>query len=89
MPKKNLTKAESLEFLKKNFKKNFIVPKFIYFDLNYFKKNNDKVIDKIQNIFKNQKIIIRSSSKDEDNFNKSNAGKYLSVITTTKKKRFN
>ena len=86
MPKKNLTKAESLEFLKKNFKKNFIVPKFIYFDLNYFKKNNDKVIDKIQNIFKNQKIIIRSSSKDEDNFNKSNAGKYLSVITTTKKK---
>ena len=86
LPKKNLTKAESLEFLNNNYKGNFLVPKFIYFTLDYFKKNKDKALSKVHNIFKNKKIIVRSSSKDEDNFNKSNAGKYLSVVTTTKKK---
>ena len=85
MLKKNLTKAESLEFLKNKCKGNFIIPKFIYFTLKYFKKNHTRVITLIKNNFKNQKIIIRSSTLDEDKFNKSNAGKYSSAITSTNK----
>ena len=85
MLKKNLTKAESLEFLKDKCKGNFVIPKFIYFTLKYFKKNNAKVVALIKNNFKNQKIIIRSSTLDEDKLNKSNAGKYSSAITSTNK----
>jgi len=85
--KKNLTKAESLKFLQKFSKDKFIIPKFIYFSLGQYKKNKAKIINKIQLNFKNQKIIIRSSAIDEDGKNKSNAGKYLSIVILIKNQK--
>lgn len=80
MLKKNFTKAESLKFLNSFSKNRFIVPKFIYFSLDRYKKDKDKLIKQILLNFKKQKVIIRSSTLDEDSQNKSNAGKYLSVV---------
>ena len=80
MLKKNFTKAKSLKFLNSFSKNRFIVPKFIYFSLDRYKKDKDKLIKQILLNFKKQKVIIRSSTLDEDSQNKSNAGKYLSVV---------
>ena len=77
--KSSYTKAESLYILKKNEKKLSIkVPKFIYFTKKEYKKNNQKLLNKIIKFFKNKRIIVRSSSQQEDNLNQSNAGKFKS-----------
>ena len=70
-------KAETLIFLeKKQYKYNYTVPPFLKFSKQYYYKNEDKILDIVLKKFNKQKIIIRSSSKDEDNVNQSNAGKY-------------
>ncbi len=74
----NLTKAESLDRIKKKRINGVIIPKFIYFTKDQFKKNPTKIIKKIKNNFK-EDIILRSSSKSEDTLSKSNAGKYDSL----------
>ena len=74
----NLTKAESLDRIKKKRINGVIIPKFIYFTKDQFKKNPTKIIKKIKNNFK-EDIILRSSSKNEDTLSKSNAGKYDSL----------
>ena len=77
--KDKYTKAESLYFLKKNEKKLLIkVPNFIYFNKKAYIKNSNKIFSKIENTFKKKKIIIRSSSLQEDNINQSYAGKFKS-----------
>jgi hypothetical protein len=76
---KNLSKAESLFFLKKIEKKIGIkVPEFIYFTKKEYLTNPNKIFLKIIKKFKNKKIIIRSSSLSEDNLSQSNAGKFKS-----------
>lgn len=61
------------------FSNKFIVPKFLVIlkkDLN----NKFKINKKIKKLFnKNEKLIVRSSSFLEDNLEKSNAGKFLSI----------
>ena len=85
--KKNLTKAESLKFLKKFEKKiNIKIPKFIFFTKKKYIKNKEFFFKKIKKKFKNRKIIIRSSSLQEDNVNQSNAGKYKSFKNLDVKK---
>lgn len=78
----NFTKAETLshisKILSKNKIKNIVIPKFIFFTKSEFKKNKKKTFFKIKEKFKKKLIIIRSSSKDEDNLNQTNAGKYIS-----------
>lgn len=72
------SKASTLEKL--NIKSmTFKVPKQYYFKVQEFKKNKNLFIKIIQKKFKNNKIIIRSSSFSEDSWKKSNAGKYLSI----------
>ena len=72
------SKANNLLRLLRNQKK-FIVPNFIIV-LKKDLKNKSKLQKKINKIFKlNKKLIIRSSSFLEDNINKSNAGKFLSI----------
>ncbi len=74
-------KIQGLNFLSKNSKKiGFRVPKFIYIKKRKFNKNPKLEINKIRNNFKKY-IIIRSSAKDEDNYKKTNAGKYLSKVS--------
>ncbi len=73
------TKAENLIFLKKYQKKyNYIVPKILYFTKKKFLANKNQLINQIRKNFKKKKIILRSSSLQEDNSNKSNAGKFKS-----------
>lgn len=76
------TKAEALSYISKNLKKKKIkflnIPNFLYFTKSEYKKNKKRFFNKIKKKFKNRLIIIRSSSKDEDNVNLSNAGKYIS-----------
>ncbi len=78
----NFTKAETLshisKILPKNKIKNIVIPKFIFFTKFEYKKNKKKIFFKIKEKFKKKLIIIRSSSKDEDNLNQTNAGKYIS-----------
>ena len=73
------TKAENLVKLYNYQKKiNIYVPKIIFFSKKYYLKNNQIILKKIQNKFKNKKIILRSSSKLEDKQGSSNAGKFKS-----------
>ena len=73
------TKAENLVKLYNYQKKiNIYVPKIIFFSKKNFLKNNQIILKKIQNKFKNKKIILRSSSKLEDKQGSSNAGKFKS-----------
>ena len=77
--KKNYTKAESLKFLKYFEKKlNFKIPEFVYFTKKKYHKNKNLIFLKIYKKFKKKRIIIRSSSLQEDNIRQSYAGKYKS-----------
>ncbi len=75
-------KAENLEILKKIFFKNsnIIIPKFYFFSIKNLNLNKKYYLKKILDFARNFKIILRSSSFDEDTINYSNAGKYDSII---------
>ena len=64
---KNLTKAESLLYLKKYEKKtNFKIPKFFYVTKKDYLYNRLNFFKKVQKYFKNKSLILRSSSLQED-----------------------
>ena len=69
-------KAITLQKLKV---KNAIIPPFIFFKVKKYINQSDKVISEIKKKFKNKKIIIRSSSINEDTILNSNAGLFESV----------
>ena len=71
------SKAETLNRVKPFIKKSIICDQ-IYFDLNYWNKNKNIAIKKIKNTF-DQNIIIRSSSLDEDSWENSQAGSFISI----------
>lgn len=75
-------KAENLEILKKIFFKNsnIIIPNFYFFNIKNFNLNKKYYLKKTLDFARNFKIILRSSSFDEDTINYSNAGKYESII---------
>ena len=84
LKKKGYTKAESLKYLKLYEKKlNFQVPELIYFTKNNYYKNSIRIIKNIKKTFKNKRVIIRSSSLQEDNLKGSNAGKFKSFKNIT------
>ena len=74
---KILGKAGTLIFLeKKQHKYNYIIPPLLKFSKKFYYKNKEKISNDVFKKFFKKKIIIRSSSKNEDNLNQSNAGKY-------------
>ena len=73
-------KAITLQKLKV---KNAIIPPFIFFKVKKYIKQSDKVISEIKKKFKNKKIIIRSSSVNEDTILTSNAGLFESVANVS------
>jgi|694.fasta_scaffold02090_12 hypothetical protein len=79
----NLTKAESLEYIKKSKIKKIHIPYFFFFKKIDFVTNPNKIVKKIILSFKKD-IIIRSSSVNEDTNKKSNAGKFGSRIVKLK-----
>lgn len=71
------SKAETLHRLKPFIKKSFVCDQ-IYFDLSEWMLSRNSIIEKIQNKFE-EKIIVRSSSLDEDSWSNSMAGSFLSI----------
>ena len=73
------TKAETLVKLEKHQKKiNIVVPKIFYFLKKDYLTDKKNILKKITKLFYGKKIILRSSSKQEDQQNNSNAGKFKS-----------
>ena len=65
--KRNLTKAESLHFLSKYQKfLNIKIPDFFFISKNDFRNRENQILKKIEKKFYRKKIIIRSSSLQED-----------------------
>ena len=73
------SKGDTLLSLKKKLKK-FEVPTSFIFNVKDWQSNNSKIVSQISKKFKNKKIIVRSSSKSEDNFITSAAGKFESIL---------
>ena len=76
--KVNLTKAETLEFLHKKLKKSTIEP-LMFFSIKEWKNKNKEITNKIIKIFKNHRVIVRSSAIGEDSSETSEAGNYESI----------
>ena len=77
------TKARTLDQIKFALK-NACVPKLFFFDLKTWKKNKSLCLEQINKNFKDSPLIIRSSAISEDNLEKSNAGKYVSLLNVNK-----
>jgi len=79
-------KAENLKNLEKLNLKNFVIPKFYFFDLQKWNNEKEKIIEKIvKNL--DSKICIRSSFYKEDNSKSSMAGKFDSYININNEKK--
>ncbi len=72
------SKADTIKSLQ-NKKLKFVIPKTYVFSVKNWKKNKVNILKEISNIFK-KTVIIRSSALNEDKEDKSNAGKYLSIL---------
>jgi len=72
------SKADTILKLKK-YNLNFLIPKTYVFKTDEWKISKKEIINFIKKNFKS-KIVIRSSSFDEDGKNQSQAGKYLSIL---------
>ena len=72
------SKADTILKLKK-YNLNFLIPDTYVFKTDEWKISKKEIINTIQKKFK-KKIVIRSSSSDEDSENRSQAGKYLSIL---------
>lgn len=73
------TKAQMLTYLKENISGLNILPILIVQSEEFF-KNENEIVNKVIKFAKGQALIVRSSSKDEDTNNYSNAGKFESVL---------
>jgi len=72
------TKAETLAFVD-SFSSSFHIPLFHHFNLLQWGTNKEEIINHIQSIFGNSKIIVRSSACGEDAESSSMAGLFISV----------
>jgi len=72
------SKAKTLELLSKVIKSAKVLPMY-KFDVLSYENSQSKILNNIKEKFKSN-LIIRSSSKKEDNFQKSNAGKFVSIM---------
>lgn len=72
------TKAETLERLRGRLKKS-VIDDLIKFTVEEWKKDKNKVLEKIMYKFSDKKVIIRSSTFSEDCHNRSNAGHFTSI----------
>jgi phosphohistidine swiveling domain-containing protein len=77
------TKAKTLEDLSKAITTAKVLPIFRFL-VEDFKANSDQIIKNIQQNVKGAMVIVRSSSKAEDAFEQSNAGRFLSVPNVKK-----
>lgn len=72
------TKAETLERIQP-FVKQSVICDQVHFPLKTWEEKSSSLLDDVQNKFKGKKLIIRSSSLEEDSWDSSQAGAFLSV----------
>lgn len=72
------TKAETLERIRPFLKKSVVTDQ-IHFPLKIWEQNSEAIIKDIQHRFQGHKLIVRSSSLEEDSWDSSQAGAFLSV----------
>jgi len=84
--KQNLTKSDTLKFLKEKVNHSKI-EKLIDFTVLDWSKNSTDLIKSIQKEFPHGKIIVRSSAIGEDSSTHSQAGKYQSVLNVNTKSK--
>ncbi|REL38634.1 hypothetical protein DYD21_01410 [Rhodohalobacter sp. SW132] len=72
------TKAETLERIRPFVKKSVVTDQ-IHFPLKYWEHNSETIIKDIQHRFQGHELIVRSSSLEEDSWDSSQAGAFLSV----------
>lgn len=72
------TKAETLERIRPFVKKSVITDQ-IHFPLQEWESNSKKILNDVQKRFNKTSLIIRSSSLEEDSWDSSQAGAFLSV----------
>lgn len=73
------SKAKTLEDLSRVLKGTKILPLF-RFKVRQFSNNKLKIVKNIQENFKEELLIVRSSGKQEDSTTQSNAGKFASIL---------
>ena len=75
-----MSKADTLKNLNGKLKL-FHIPKFYSFSVADWNTSEEKIMENILEIFKNEIMItVRSSAIDEDKSDSSSAGKYLSIL---------
>jgi glutamine kinase len=72
------TKAETLERIRPFVKKSIICDQ-VHFILKQWEESKESVLEEIQKNFKGKQLIIRSSSLEEDSWESSQAGAFLSI----------
>ncbi len=82
------TKAESLERLQPLVRKSE-VPQIVAFDQATWRSAPDSVLDRVRGEVSSTEIIVRSSARSEDTWERSNAGAFLSIaeVPTTDRER--
>ena len=87
--KKNIfsSKADVLNYFQRKIK-NAKIEKMYVFNHYEWKNENSSILDKIQNMFSG-KIVVRSSAIGEDSLEKSDAGKYKTILDLDVTKRNN
>jgi len=73
------TKSETLDRIRPILKKSIIGSQY-RFTINEWKIKNKIIQNNIKQIFKNEHVVVRSSSNKEDNWKQSNAGVFTSIL---------
>ncbi len=76
------SKARTLDFVSKKISL-FSVPDFIYFETLSFQTDSAAIFKKIQDTFKKDIVVVRSSAASEDGDTNSAAGAYDSVLNVS------
>ena len=80
------TKSETLDRIRPILKKSIIGNQY-RFTINEWKNKNKIIQNDINKIFKNEHVVVRSSSNKEDNWKNSNAGVFTSVLNVDLKNK--
>ena len=80
------TKSETLDRIRPILKKSIVGNQY-RFTINEWKIKNKIIQNDIKKIFKNEHVVIRSSSNKEDNWKQSNAGAFTSILNVNLKNR--
>lgn len=79
MERKTYTKAQMLKYLKEEMSELNILPILLIDSASYFQDESSTINNVIQ-FAKDNNLIVRSSSKNEDTYTYSNAGKFESIL---------